>query len=253
MDRKFYSFLGIKVNAFVKEDLVTLVDEAVSNNEKYIIGNHNLHSLYLFHHDKNMQEFYQIATYIHVDGMSIVWLGKLFGHPLTPKNRLTSLDWLELVLEKCAKENLRIFSLGSKPGVGEKAANIFRSKFPGLQFKVQHGYFDASKNSMENQAILKQIKDYRPHIVMLGMGMPRQEKWIVDNFNEIEANNIWNLGAFMDYYAREVPTPPRWMGAIGLEWLYRLLSEPKRLWKRYIIEPMFVIKLLFKANISRKQ
>ena len=75
--------------------------------------------------------------------------------------------------------------------------------------------------------------------------MPRQEHWILENLEYINTNAILTSGACIDYVAGAIPTPPRWMGRVGLEWLYRLLSEPKRLWNRYLLEPQFVVKLLF--------
>jgi N-acetylglucosaminyldiphosphoundecaprenol N-acetyl-beta-D-mannosaminyltransferase len=76
------------------------------------------------------------------------------------------------------------------------------------------------------------------------MGMPRQERWILENVERLDVNVVWSMGAFMDYFAGTTPTPPRWMGRWGLEWLYRLLSEPKSMWKRYLLEPPFALWLL---------
>jgi N-acetylglucosaminyldiphosphoundecaprenol N-acetyl-beta-D-mannosaminyltransferase len=80
---------------------------------------------------------------------------------------------------------------------------------------------------------------------MVGMGMPRQEYWVLDNLRNIQANVILTAGACLDYVAKAAPTPPRWIGHLGLEWLYRLLSDPVRLWRRYLLEPWFILKLLF--------
>lgn len=246
-----YKFMGITVNPLTLSDLKSVVNDACKNKRKYIIGHHNLHSLYLLNKDKNMQRFYQHANFIHIDGMPIIWLGRFFGYPLYRKHRLTSLDWLDTILEECESNNIRIFLLGSRPGVAEKAAELFGCQHPGLEIKTQHGYFDVTQGSNENKKILNMINSFRPHILMVGMGMPRQEKWIIENYKDIDSNILWSLGAFMDYYAGEIPTPPRWMGKVGLEWLYRLLSEPTRLWKRYLIEPLFILKL-FVTEIVKK-
>ena len=81
--------------------------------------------------------------------------------------------------------------------------------------------------------------------------MPLQEHWILDNLNQIEANVILTAGACFDYIAGVVPSPPRWMGQIGLEWLSRLASEPRRLWKRYLLEPWYILALVFKELLHR--
>ena len=83
------------------------------------------------------------------------------------------------------------------------------------------------------------------------MGMPRQEHWIFENSADVGAGAICNVGGLMDYIAGETPTPPRWMGRFGLEWLFRLASNPKRLWRRYLIEPWFVLKLFFAELLRR--
>ena len=88
---------------------------------------------------------------------------------------------------------------------------------------------------------LAEIRDYDPDILLVGMGMPRQETWILENQKDIAAHAIFTSGALMDYVAGETPAPPRWLGPLGLEWLYRLLSEPGRLWRRYLLEPWLIL------------
>ncbi|MDR3678141.1 MAG: WecB/TagA/CpsF family glycosyltransferase [Acidobacteriota bacterium] len=224
-----------------KRDLVECVSQAVTCRGRYIIGNHNLHSLYMWFHEPRMREFYSLADYTHIDGMFLVWLGRLLGLPLKREHRTTYVDFLPLLAEEAAKRKWRIFHLGSKPGVAEKAAQILRKQYAGLQIIAHHGHFDAERTGLENQMILAEIKAYAPDILMVGMGMPRQEVWILENRNEIVARAVFCCGAAMDYVAGEIPTPPRWIGCLGFEWLYRLLSEPARLWQRYLLEPWSVM------------
>lgn len=146
----------------------------------------------------------------------------------------------EPLMEEAANKSWRIFYLGSKPGVAEQGAVILRRKFPGLKIACSHGYFDTSEESEENLTVIKAINDYKPHVLMVGMGMPRQEHWISQNLERIQPNAILTSGACLDYVAGAIPTPPRWMGRMGLEWLYRLLTEPTRLWRRYLLEPWFL-------------
>ncbi len=246
-----YNLLGVKVDALTEDGLSALIREAASENKRYLITNHNLHSLYLYHHDSAFRKLYDRAAYVHVDGMPLVWAGRLLGYGLTRENRLTSVDWLPQVLKGCARDGLRVFFLGSKPGVPEKAAARFAEAAPGLQVQTHHGYFDATSGSPENERILRQINEYRPHALMVGMGMPRQERWILENLDRLDANTVWNLGAFMDYAAGAVSTPPRWMARLGFEWLARLAAEPRRLWRRYLLEPPFALVLLARDLASR--
>lgn len=236
--------LGIKVNALSMPQLNALIAEAISLNKRWIIANHNLHSIYLYHHDPKMRTFYAQADYTHVDGMALVLLGRFLGLPLVREHRVTYADWTEPLMAEAAQRGWRVFYLGSSPGVAEQGAKILRDKFPNLQIATADGYFDVSLDSSENRDRLASINAYQADILMIGMSMPRQENWIVDNLNQISAHAILPSGAAMDYIAGAVPTPPRWAGKIGLEWLFRLIAEPQRLWRRYLVEPWFLLKLL---------
>lgn len=246
MKRSPYQYLGVEVDALSIPELNSLIAKSIEQKQKWIIANHNLHSLYLYHHDQQMKDFYTKADYIHIDGMPLVYIGKLLGFPMKREQRVTYADWVWPLMEEAAVKGWRIFYLGSKPGVADEGARILRQKFPGLKITCAHGYIDMNKNSQDSIAIRAAINDYKPHILMVGMGMPRQEHWILENLDYIQTNSVLTSGACIDYVAGAVPTPPRWMGRVGLEWLFRLMVEPKRLWKRYLVEPWFVVQLLLR-------
>jgi N-acetylglucosaminyldiphosphoundecaprenol N-acetyl-beta-D-mannosaminyltransferase len=145
------------------------------------------------------------------------------------------------LMERAAREGWRIFYIGSPPGVANKGAATLRDRHPGLCIEVSHGYFNASASSRDSTDLLERIRTFEAHIVMVGMGMPRQERWIHQHLQGIVANVVLPCGACMDYVAGQIPTPPRWMGRVGLEWLSRLVAEPRRLWRRYLIEPWALI------------
>lgn len=250
ISQKSYDLLGTWVNALTASDLNALLREVISSGSRRIIANHNLHSIYVYHHNRKMRDFYTRADYIHVDGMAMVILGKLLGLPLKREHRVTYADWTHSIMAESAQHNWRIFYLGSKPGIAEQGADILRQRHPSLQIQTSHGYFDARKDSHDNQKIVDAINQYRPHILMVGMSMPRQENWILDNVDQLQTNVILPSGAAIDYVAGAVPTPPRWAGRWGLEWLFRLLAEPNRLWQRYLVEPWFILKILILQSLK---
>jgi N-acetylglucosaminyldiphosphoundecaprenol N-acetyl-beta-D-mannosaminyltransferase len=236
--------LGVKVHPLSILQLNSSIAEAIAHGHKWIIANHNLHSVYIYHHQSKMRDFYAKSKYIHIDGMALIFLGKILGFPLQREQRVTYVDWTNPLMAEAARSGWRIFYLGSKPGIAQQGAAILRSRFAGLQITTAHGYFNADRDSAENIALLAKINDYQPQIVMVGMSMPRQEKWIADNLDRIDTSVILPCGATLDYVAGAIPTPPRWTGQIGLEWLYRLIVEPRRLWRRYLVEPWFLLWLL---------
>lgn len=235
--------LGVTLHPLTIAQLNGLIAQAVEGGQKWIIAHQNLHGIYLVHRHPSMQAFYKKAKYTHIDGMSLVLLGKFLGFSLEKQQRVTYADWMHPLMAEAADRGWRVFYLGSKPGVAAKGAAILREKFPNLQIETADGYFDASSSS-SNLDILTKINKYNPHVLMVGMSMPRQENWIENNLDQIFANAILPCGAAIDYVAGVVPTPPRWTGKIGLEWLFRLIVEPKRLWQRYLVEPWFLLQLL---------
>jgi N-acetylglucosaminyldiphosphoundecaprenol N-acetyl-beta-D-mannosaminyltransferase len=246
---KCHSLLGVELNALTIVELNQLIKRAIENGKKTIIANHNLHSVYIFHHEAKMRSFYDRADYVHIDGMPLVFWARLLGIKLKLNNRITYVDWIKPLLAEAAENEWRVFYLGSRLGVTEKALQKIKGEFPGLRLQCHHGYFD--RQGTPNRDVLAMIKEFQPHILMVGMGMPRQEYWILDNFDEINAGVVLAAGACLDYLAGAVPTPPRWLGKMGMEWIYRLWHEPRRLWKRYLIEPWFIVPLALK-DLARK-
>ncbi|MCU1340706.1 MAG: exopolysaccharide biosynthesis protein WecB/TagA/CpsF family [Candidatus Acidoferrum typicum] len=236
-----YQPAGIRVHAMTKFDLVKVVAEAIGKETRYIIANHNLHGLYCWFHEPKVRKFHESADFTHIDGMSLILLGRMLGLPLKRQHRTGYMDLLPILAQEAAINGWRIFCLGSKPGVAERAALKLRRQYSGLQIRTRHGHFDPNSTGKDNQEVLADINEYAPHILLVGMGMPRQESWIFENKNQISANAIFCCGALMDYVAGEIPTPPRWIGMLGFEWLLRLASEPRRLWRRYLVEPWFVV------------
>jgi N-acetylglucosaminyldiphosphoundecaprenol N-acetyl-beta-D-mannosaminyltransferase len=243
---------GVTLHAVSIPQLNALIAEAVACSQRWVIAHHNLHSIYLYHHSSRLPAFYAKADYTHIDGMALVLLGRLLGLPLRREQRVTYVDWTVPLMTAAVQQGWRVFYLGSKPGVAERGAEILQQRFPDLQIATAHGYFDARPDSQENQAVLAEINTYQPHVLMVGMSMPRQEHWVLDNLEQISANAILTAGAAMDYVAGAVPTPPRWAGKWGLEWLFRLVAEPRRLARRYLVEPWFVLRLFLSERFKQR-
>jgi len=239
------SFLGLTLQPRSLPELNLLVEQGIRDHRNWIIANHNLHSLYLLHRHPKLREFYASVRWTHIDGMPLVALGRLYGYPLERQHRVTLVDWTYPLMELAAKKGWRVFHLGSSEGAAEKGAAQLRKLYPALQIEVSGGYFDARYGSSENEAMLERINAYAPALLMVGMGMPRQELWTHENFSRLKADVILSsVGAAFDYVAGAVPTPPRWSGRLGLEWAFRLAHDPARLFGRYFVEPWYILLLL---------
>jgi N-acetylglucosaminyldiphosphoundecaprenol N-acetyl-beta-D-mannosaminyltransferase len=238
-----YSFLGIRVNPLTVPKLNALVSASIAGNRQIVIACHNLHSVYVFHHDAKMRLLQKRVEYLHIDGMGIVLLGRLLGYPLRRQHRVTYLDWIEPLLKQAVSQKWRVYYVGLRGSICAGIQEAFRRDFPDLQFKAAHWDIDNKPVSELEATIPEDINAFQPHILFIGMGMPRQEHWILDHADKISANVMLPCGAAMDYKAGAVKAPPRWVGRWGMEWLFRLLSEPRHLWRRYLIEPWYVLRL----------
>jgi N-acetylglucosaminyldiphosphoundecaprenol N-acetyl-beta-D-mannosaminyltransferase len=239
------AFLGLTLQPRSLPQMSDLVEQGIRERQKWIISNHNLHSVYLLHKVAKVREFYARAHWTYLDGMPLVALGRLYGYPLQRDQRVTNADWFGPLMKLAAGKGWRVFNLGSPKDVADKGAAELHRLYPELQFEVQDGYFDASRGSAENEALLERINAYHPDLLMVGMGMPRQELWTQENYARLDAHVILSSnGAALDFFAGAVPTPPRWSGRCGLEWFFRLVNEPRRLFSRYLIEPWYVLLLL---------
>jgi len=242
--------LGVTVNPLAMGELTALVEQSIECGDKHIFANHNLHSVYLFHHDPAMRQFYRLAYCTYVEGMGLLMMAWLSGHWLPRTNRVANLDWINPLMQLACERGWRVCFIGGEVGVGEKAAANLRANFPGLQVKTEHGFFD--QNSTENDRVLDRIRAEKPNLLFLGLGMPLQEGWIVKNWDRLEANAIFNSGNLIRFVAEVVRTPPRWTGQLGIEWAYRLMMEPRKLWRRYLVEPPMLLLGLALGRFKEK-
>jgi N-acetylglucosaminyldiphosphoundecaprenol N-acetyl-beta-D-mannosaminyltransferase len=240
---KVVEILGVRIAPLTMADCHALIGAAIGRGERVVISSQNLHGVYLYHRTEKMRALHS-RSYPRVDGMSLVLLGRILGVPLRREHRVTWVDWIYPLMAEAAQRGWQVFYLGSTSEVVQRGAEILRQRFPGLQLVARDGHFDMTAGGRENEGVLAEIAEYEPHILMVGMGMPRQESWIYDNLDRLKTNAVLTCGAAIEYVAGAQATPPRWLGRIGLEWLYRLLREPRRLGRRYLIEPWYILRLL---------
>jgi N-acetylglucosaminyldiphosphoundecaprenol N-acetyl-beta-D-mannosaminyltransferase len=231
--------LGGEVDVVTPQDVLDFTARRIAERRPGVVANHNLHSLYLLRRAPEMARFYERADLIEADSTPLIAWGRLLGRPIGRQHRCTYLDWREAFWARAAAQRWRVFYLGGEPGVAERGAEAVRRRWPGLRIAVRHGRFDM--DGAENATVLDEIKAFAPDVLFVGMGMPRQEAWILANLDRLDPCVAFSVGAAFDYEAGAAATPPRWAGRLGVEWLFRLAAEPRRLAGRYLIEPWSLI------------
>ena len=236
--------LGQAMDLVRPEEVMHHLQLAVAEGRKSLIANHNLHSLYLLTRRPELQAFYDRADMVEVDSTPLLWFSRALGLHSRAFHRCTYLDWRDHFWSLADRKGWRVLSIGGAPGVGEAAVAKLATRYPGAEIETRHGYFDAAPGSADNAAVLAQVAAFRPHVLFVGMGMPRQELWIADHFDALPPCVVLSVGAAFDYEAGAQKAAPRWMGRAGIEWAYRLFHDPKRLFVRYCVEPWFLLPLI---------
>jgi N-acetylglucosaminyldiphosphoundecaprenol N-acetyl-beta-D-mannosaminyltransferase len=241
--------LGTPLSLCDKTELLAIIAEAIRASRQLTVLSGNIYSYNLAYEKPWLRAFFNQADIVRLDGAGVRLGARLLGYA-TPQ-RMTWADFGWDLTELAAREGLTMFLLGSKPGIVEKAAAKFEERYPNVKIVgVYHGYFDKTLNSPENQAVIQMIADVKPDILIVGFGMPLQERWLSETRDLLTATVVLTGGAVFDYISGELRRGPQWMNDHGMEWLARLLIEPRRLWKRYVIgNPLFMWRV-FKQKLG---
>jgi N-acetylglucosaminyldiphosphoundecaprenol N-acetyl-beta-D-mannosaminyltransferase len=176
------------------------------------------------HDDAEYQEIVRAADMVTADGRGVLWMARVLGLPVT--ERVSGVDLVERICARARDKGYSVYLLGAMPGVAEEAARALETRCPGLKVAgTRHGYFTPE----EEPEIVRQIAAAKPDIIFVARGAPRQEKWIRRHMAELQVPVAIGVGGSLDVFAGRVPRAPQWMQRTGLEWLYRVLREPKRL------------------------
>lgn len=249
--------LGQLMDMVRPEEVLHFISGSIAAGRKTLVANHNAHSLYLLRRNPDFAAYYEMADLVEVDSLPLLLWANGTGRRSRRFHRCTYLDWRDAFWNLAADRTWRIFYLGGAPGVAEAAKAALMKAWPGLTLEVCDGYFDMAAGKPANQAVLAQIEAFAPDVLFVGMGMPRQELWIRQNYDQLPACAVLPVGAAFDYEAGVQKAAPRWMGRIGVEWLFRLLHDPRRLFSRYCVEPWFLIGMLiedaFAAHAERQK
>jgi N-acetylglucosaminyldiphosphoundecaprenol N-acetyl-beta-D-mannosaminyltransferase len=237
--------LGVRVHILPVDELVTHITHSASAHQRALVAYVNAHGLNVAYEQPALRYFFNEKTnWVFCDGFGVKWGARLAGLP--SPHRYTPPDWIGMLCRACIENKLSMYLLGGKEGVAQRAALTLQHQLAGLNIVgAHHGYFDKHLSSAENEAIIQQINTAVPDILLVGFGMPAQEYWLCDNWDRLHASVTITVGALFDYMTGNTWRAPRWMTDHGLEWLGRLMAEPRRLGRRYLVgNPLFLSRVL---------
>lgn len=241
-NKNTFQVLGINYNNINKEEALKICIELLTLNEKKNIFFLNADYLYKAQKDKEYNQILKQNTNLLLgDGIGLKLITKHLGGSMI--DNCNGTDFMALLLKNIQYLNPKIFFLGGQIGVAKKAANHFKNLYPSIQIVgTHHGYWE------NDQEIIKIINSSNANILLVGLGAPKQEKWIINNRDNIKATLCFGVGAFFDFYSGRIKRAPKIIRFFNIEWFWRFLNEPKRLFKRYFINSIQLLIIILKTN-----
>lgn len=231
--------LSLLPNVTSLDGLTEKVEELIRNGKGGYVCFSTVHMVMEAYDDPSFAEIVNSADYIVTDGMPLVWMQKLQG--VKEATRLRANDAMIALCRHAEKKGFSVGFYGSSPAVIEAIKNRARREFPNLKISFAFSPPFRPLSEDEDREITQQINASSPDILFVGLGCPKQEKWMSAHKDAIKSVML-GVGASFDFFAGNVKECPEWLGNLGLEWLYRLFQEPKRLWQRYLLlNPRFLI------------
>lgn len=238
-------FLNIWIDNVTMKEAVEKIDCMVINGSNQYVVTPNVDHIVKLEHDKLFQEVYRHADLILADGQILLWISRLLKNPIIEK--VSGADLFPKVCERAAQRGYSIFLLGAAEGIAKTAAEKLSLEYSGIKivgtYSPPVGF---ENNRLEKEKIFQMINDAKPHILAIGLGTPKQEKFFYTNREYICVPVVLNIGATFDFIAGKVRRAPKWISNMGLEWLYRLFKEPRRLAKRYLVDDLKIWKIYLK-------
>lgn len=232
---------GVKIDNYSFNDVVERIVKHAqkSSTPSYVVTPNAQHVLTL-QRDAYFRQIYDKAFLAVADGVSLLWSAKFLKTPLN--GRVNGTDLFEKLSAVAEQKGLKIFLLGGRAGAAQAAKKTLQTRHPNIQIVGTHCPPYGFESQPEELALINsKIKAAAPDILFVGLGAPKQEKWIYENYQELGVPVSLGIGVSFELVSDMVQRAPLWMQKWGLEWLFRLIVEPKRLWKRYIMgNPQFM-------------
>jgi len=235
-------FMNTNIDNLTMTETLNEIDKLIQKKNCSYVVTPNVDHIVRLEKDVELQKVYKNASLILTDGKPLIWISKWYKTPI--KEKISGSDLFPKVCELAANKNYTMYLLGAAEGVADTAAKNLMKKYPGLNVVGTYSPpFGFEKNEQEMNKIKTQIQEVHPDILIVGLGCPKQEKFMYYHCKELGVPISFGLGASIDFEAANIKRAPKWMSNHGLEWLYRFSKEPKRLFKRYFVDDLKIIQV----------
>lgn len=234
--------MNTEIDNLTMDETLDAIDSLIKEDNCSYVVTPNVDHIVQLEKDEELKRVYENASLILTDGKPLIWISNWYKTPI--KEKISGSDLFPRVCDLAAKKGYTMYLLGAAEGVADKAAKNLMNKYKGLNIVGTYSPpFGFEKDKLELKKIERQIQEVHPDILIVGLGCPKQEKYMYHHCKELDVPISFGLGASIDFEAGNIKRAPRWMSEHGLEWLCRITQDPKRLAKRYLVDDMKIIRI----------
>lgn len=238
-------FMNTYVDNVTEKEAIAHIEECIKKRKICHVITPNVDQIVRIEEDPYFKKICDSAELLLVDGHPLMWIAKWYGKPI--KEKICGSDLVPHLCKVASEKGYRVFLLGAAEGVAAKAARKLEGSYPGIKivgtYSPPYGF---EKDQAELGKINSMLFESKADLLFVGMGVPKQDKFIYENMKKYQIPMSFSIGATIDFLAGEQKRAPRWMTDHGIEWIYRLLSDPKRMFKRYIVDDTKIFGLAWK-------
>lgn len=238
-------FMNSYIDNVTEKEAIKYIEECIRTRKIGHVITPNVDQIVYIEKNEYFKKICNSAELLLVDGTPLLWIAKCYGNPI--KEKICGSDLVPDLCELAAKKGYKIFLLGAAEGVAQKAANNLKNKYPGLKiagtYSPPYGF---ENDQCEIDKINSILLESHADMLFVGMGVPKQDIFIYENMHNYQIPMSFSIGAAIDFEAGVQKRAPKWLNQLGFEWLYRLIQNPKKMFRRYIINDMKIFKLFWK-------
>ena len=245
------NILGVGISAISLSEAVQTIGHWIAHSERHYINVCTVHTVMECFYNEKLREIVNHSSMATPDGMPLVWLARYYGFHET-----TRVYGPDLMMEFCkysVASGYRHFFYGGGTGVAQELAEVLTVRLPGFQVVGSHSPPFRNVGEMEESSVIEEINATNPDIIWVGLGTPKQDFWVSNHRPILNAPVLIAVGAAFDFHTGRIRQAPKWIQKYGLEWLFRLSVEPKRLAYRYLVyNPLFIMHILLQLSGIRR-